>query len=150
MSSCCSSDLDESKNTKSKPNTKLKCPKCQQICKTVSKSTVLQHLSFPFNLEVNNEQYYYCANTSCDKSYFSESENQYNTEQLRDKLELQQGWLCYCFDISKQHYQDALNNGTASTIKDFVIKQTKLHLCACETRNPSGQCCLADFKRMEK
>lgn len=150
MSSCCSTELDDTEKPKSKRYTKLNCPKCQNVCKSVSKSTVLQHLSFPFNLNVADEKYFYCTNAGCDVSYFSATDDIFNTVQLRDKLELQQGWLCYCFDISKQHYQDALNDGTASTIKDFVVRQTKLHLCACETRNPSGQCCLADFKRMEK
>jgi len=47
-------------------------------------------------------------------------------------------------------YRRALAEGTAEAIKAFVVQQTKEKLCACESRNPSGRCCLADFKRMEK
>jgi len=32
-------------------------------------------------------------------------------------------------------------------IRDFVVAQTRLGLCACDTRNPSGRCCLIDFPR---
>jgi len=43
-----------------------------------------------------------------------------------------------------------LANGSALAIKAFVIQQTKEGLCACESRNPSGRCCLADFRRLEQ
>ncbi len=29
------------------------------------------------------------------------------------------------------------------------MQRTKAGECACEIRNPSGQCCLANFKRLE-
>ena len=31
-------------------------------------------------------------------------------------------------------------------IVEFVKRETKSKSCACETRNPSGRCCLSDFK----
>lgn len=144
MSTCCSSKPDNNKNQK------LNCPKCQKESKSVSRTTVLQHLSFPLNTELVVDSYFYCASPDCEVAYFSESGVVYNTSQIRENTEIQQGWLCYCFDISKKQYQHALDTGTASEIKNFVIAQTKSHLCACDIRNPSGQCCLADFKRMEK
>jgi len=41
-------------------------------------------------------------------------------------------------------------DGTAKAMKAFVVQQTKEGLCACEARNTSGRCCLADFRQMEK
>lgn len=58
--------------------------------------------------------------------------------------------LCYCFDVSVSHYQSALEAGISKPIKTFVVEQTKSGFCACKTSNPSGRCCLADFKRLEK
>ncbi|MCF6204409.1 MAG: hypothetical protein L3J59_12215, partial [Methylococcaceae bacterium] len=58
--------------------------------------------------------------------------------------------LCYCFDVNVAEYIQALKNNTASEIKNFVIQKTKSGECACEIRNPSGQCCLANFKQLEK
>jgi hypothetical protein len=49
--------------------------------------------------------------------------------------------LCYCFGVTKA---DARSD---PGIKKFVMAQTKLGLCACEMRNPSGRCCLPDFPR---
>ncbi|VAX00874.1 hypothetical protein MNBD_GAMMA22-939 [hydrothermal vent metagenome] len=143
MSDCCSPKLTTTKHQK------LSCPLCHVKCKLVTKKTVLLHLVFPLNLDTPSENFYHCSNSECDTIYFLENGTSYNISQVRDKLEIQQGWLCYCFDISKQQYQHALDTGTASEIKDFVIKQTQSHLCACDIRNPSGKCCLAEFKKME-
>jgi len=147
MSNCCSTAPDVAHKA-----VKLNCRKCLEPCKSVSNATVLQHLSFPINLEIETviENYFYCANSNCTVSYFSKTGRIYETSQIREQNELQQGWLCYCFDISKEQYQHAIKSETALKIKNFVIAQTKAHQCACETRNPSGQCCLADFKRMDK
>ncbi len=145
MSECCSPELNENKKSQ-----KLICPQCNTKCIAVDLTTVLQHVVFPLNLDTPSENFYHCCNNQCDTIYFSDNKNSYKISQVRDKLEIQQGWLCYCFDISKQQYQHALDTGTAKVIKDFVIKQTKSHQCACNIRNPSGQCCLAEFKKMEK
>ncbi|MDQ6957466.1 MAG: hypothetical protein Q9M21_09760, partial [Mariprofundaceae bacterium] len=58
--------------------------------------------------------------------------------------------LCHCFDISQSDYSKALQSKESGAMKAFVIQQTKDKLCACESRNPSGRCCLADFRQMEK
>ena len=58
--------------------------------------------------------------------------------------------LCHCFDVSESDYRTALQHGSSEAIKAFVVQQTKDKLCACESRNPAGRCCLASFKQMEK
>lgn len=49
--------------------------------------------------------------------------------------------LCHCFGISRD---DFLGD---SSVKNFVMEQTKAGCCSCETSNPSGRCCLKDFPR---
>jgi len=58
--------------------------------------------------------------------------------------------LCFCFNITKESFIDALNEGNSKVIKDFVVHQTKKNLCNCEELNPSKQCCLKEFKKLEK
>ena len=58
--------------------------------------------------------------------------------------------LCYCFNITKESFINALNEGASKAIKDFVVYQTKNNLCNCEVLNPSKQCCLKDFKKLEQ
>jgi len=110
---------------------------------------MLHHIQSPLNQQIVDDDYVFCANRSCDIGYFSTSDS-IAKAQLRAFHAGQQAMLCYCFDISEAVYRAALGDGTAAAIKAFVVAQTKEGLCACESRNPSGRCCLAAFKRMEK
>ncbi len=56
--------------------------------------------------------------------------------------------LCYCFDIPEEDYREAMRNETGEEIRAFVVRQTAGKRCACDIRNPSGRCCLADFQRL--
>ena len=58
--------------------------------------------------------------------------------------------LCYCFNISDNAYIEALKLGKSSTLKAFVVFQTKHNYCNCKNLNPSKQCCLKDFRYLEK
>ena len=57
--------------------------------------------------------------------------------------------LCYCFNISENAYLEALKTGKGAVLKDFVVFQTKYNYCNCENLNPSKQCCLKEFKKLE-
>ncbi|MDQ6952889.1 MAG: hypothetical protein Q9M15_05110 [Mariprofundaceae bacterium] len=64
--------------------------------------------------------------------------------------EHQEDMLCYCFGVSKKQFQQALKDGKAESIKDFILESTKKSLCTCEVRNPSGRCCWGEFLKMEE
>jgi hypothetical protein len=101
-------------------------------------------------MNIEKEKYYYCKNIECDVGYFTLTGNTIRKADLRAYKQISQSWLCYCFGISAASYKAKLTEGKAKPIKTFVVLQTKEHTCACAIRNPSGQCCLADFKRLEK
>ncbi|MDX8412950.1 MAG: hypothetical protein R8J85_02580 [Mariprofundales bacterium] len=142
MTSCACCDPDREK----KP---LSCPACGQRCLPVSKHTMLHQLQFPDNQHLAEGDYAFCANVDCLGGYFSQR-NRIAKSQLRAFQSSATLRLCHCFDISESSYRVALTNGTAQAIKAFVIQQTKDGLCACESRNPSGRCCLASFRRLEQ
>ena len=125
------------------------CPQCQQKGMAVSQQTMLHQVQFPDNQSITQGEYAFCANRDCEVGYFSAS-SMIPQALLRAFQPHQHAMLCHCFDISESDYRAALADGRAGAIKSFVVQQTKHKLCACEARNPSGGCCLADFKRMEK
>lgn len=129
---------------------KAMCPTCVNKSNSAPKETLLHNLVFPLNMEVDEEQHFYCADTDCDVGYFTDSGVTFNKTEIGAYDQFKKGWLCYCFGISASAYKSALMQGEAKPIKSFVIEQTKHGTCACEIRNPSGKCCLADFKRLEK
>ncbi len=139
--SCCSEPIAQ--------KGRLTCPACGQRCLPVSRQTMLHQIQAPQNRHISAGEYAFCANPACSAGYISANE-------VIPKIELrafqpdQPAMLCHCFDISEASYRTALSDGTAAAIKAFVIQQTKEKLCACESRNPSGRCCLAGFKKMAK
>lgn len=126
------------------------CPKCHHSCNSVSLKTLYHHVKFPENQTVLAGDYYFCADKACTVAYFSATGSMFPKPLLISAQAIEGDKLCYCFDISEAKYRAALKNGSAELTKNFVIEQTKAGLCACEVRSPSGQCCLAKFKQIEK
>jgi len=138
----CCSDVKEKKG-------RVVCPACGGNCFSVSRQTMLHQVQFPDNQGIDEGGYAFCPNHVCDTGYFSEYHIISKTS-LRAFQPNQDAMLCHCFDISEFAYRTALQTGASESIKGFVVQKTKEKLCACESRNPSGRCCLASFKQMEK
>jgi len=110
---------------------------------------MVHQIQFPHNQHLSEADYAFCANRECHAGYFSTSDI-IPKALLRAFQPGRKSMLCHCFDISESAYRTALVDDTAQAIKTFVVEQTKAALCACEARNPSGRCCLASFRQMEK
>ena len=141
MSSCCSGSSNSSVQA---------CPQCSELNKKVTMKTIFHQVKFPDILEVETNNYYYCADNNCSVGYFSQQGKTIYKNQLRAFSEAENNKLCYCFDVNTEQYVNSLKDGSAVTIKKFVMQKTKAGDCACEIRNPSGHCCLANFKQLEK
>ena len=126
------------------------CPKCDTSCKNVVIRTLYHQVRFPENQDIAPESYYYCPHKNCSVGYFTLTGLIIPKQHLRTVADIEYNKLCYCFDIDVAQYMSALEDKSAEAIKSFVIQLTKSGDCGCETRNPSGRCCLADFKKLEK
>ena len=129
--------------------TKQICTKCGSTCKSVGMPTLYHQVRFPENQSLTTESYYFCSAKTCSVGYFSSAGNIIPKQHLRNYPAIQNDALCYCFDIDASQYLSAIKAHRAELIKEFVMQRTKASECACEIRNPSGQCCLANFKRLE-
>lgn len=89
------------------------------------------------------QAYWFCGATGCEVVYFGADGATYSVSELRvevgQKRRSGDAPLCYCYDIS---YVEAESD---PALKRFVIEQTEQKLCSCDSRNPSGRCCLGDF-----
>lgn len=159
MSNCCS-------NHASKIVGEI-CPKCRASCKSVENKTLYHQVKFPENQAVFQEKYYFCPAKKCPVGYFSSTGQIIPKRSLRTYQEIEDDKLCYCFDINTKQYLgkrtgwcfkllnlfharslSELKVNNADAIKNFVIQKTKSEDCACDVKNPSGQCCLAKFKAL--
>ena len=139
MTNSCSS----SSNTQVHPQ-KYKCPVNGKSYKSVSSATILHHIDEPWNWQNKQQGYYFCDAPDCEVVYFGEDNSIINKSSLRTEVGIKENktnsLICYCFGVSK-------SASTSQHIKEFVIKNTKDKTCACTTRNPSGRCCLKDFRQ---
>lgn len=142
MADCCS-------NSSPTPNAH-DCPSCGASATRVGIKTVYHQVRFPENQAIHPGDYCFCPAEACTVAYFSTAGDTVLKQQLRIDGNIREGLLCYCFDITEAQYRSALQAGSAAALKHFVIEQVKAGYCACEITNPSGQCCLAKFKQLEK
>lgn len=140
MSDCCSNPTAK---------TKQACPECGSTCIKVCMATLFHQVRFPENQHIAADDYYFCSSTQCPIAYFSVGGEIIPKQRLRTFQEMQNGKLCYCFDIDAEQYLSALRANLGAPIKNWVVQRTQSGECACDIRNPSGQCCLAHFKRLE-
>jgi len=111
--------------------------------------TIFHHVTFPDVLDITTDSYYFCSDETCSVGYFSQQGKTIFKNQLRVFIKPENTKLCYCFDITQEQYINSFKNKSSARIKNFIVEKTKVGDCACEVRNPSGRCCLADFKQLE-
>lgn len=138
MSSCCSSNSDNVTYAK-----KHTCPEDKKEYGLVSVTTIKQHIKAPWSWKPKDQGYYFCSDPGCSVVYFAQDNLIIEQSSLRTEVGLKQqsknALVCYCYGVSK------LQAESDATIRPFVVNETKQKNCACETRNPSGKCCLKDF-----
>ncbi|MDH5328127.1 MAG: hypothetical protein OEZ68_18700 [Gammaproteobacteria bacterium] len=137
MSNCCNIDPTP------RHSKKHRCPVNNKKYAPVDRQTMLHHLKSAWYRLLKVQQYYFCDSPDCDVVYFGEDDKVITVAELRHPIGQKQTGndkkICYCFGIT---LSDIKNN---PLLKQFVIKQTKERNCSCETKNPSGRCCLKDF-----
>jgi hypothetical protein len=140
MSDCCSSS-----SCKSTPQKKRLCPRHGANGTLVSITTIQHHLKQPWHWQASDQAYYFCDDPHCEVAYFAEDDSIIKQSELRTEIGIKtqqpDALICYCYGVSLQAAQEN------PAIKAFVVKMTKQSQCACETRNPSGRCCLKDFRQ---
>jgi len=141
MNDCCSTSECSTENINKRVH---HCPINNKEYKKVTTETVLYQITEPWLWKDNNEQYYFCEDPDCDVFYFSETDSIINKSKLRifnQPTGIKKPLICYCYGVDETI---AMNN---PNVKSFVIQKTNEGTCACESKNPSGRCCLKDFPK---
>lgn len=138
MTECCSTT-----DTNEQSPRKYRCPiNGQEYCE-VHLKTLLHHVRQPWASPIKVQGYYFCSDPECEVVYYGEDGSIFSTSEVRTEIGIKEigedQLVCYCFGITKQEAK--LNQ----SLKQYVAEKTKESLCSCESRNPSGRCCLGDF-----
>ena len=134
MSHCCTGISHSPK--------KQRCPASGNAHAEVSVRTITHQLMRPWEWNPGEQRYFFCDDPDCDVVYFGEDGSIIRKTELRTLVGVKESSadapLCYCYGINK-------SAAHMPGLRDYVIGQTREGNCACETRNPSGRCCLKDF-----
>lgn len=138
MTDCCAVPKGKASNPR-----KHCCPRNGKEYAEVSARTVALHIHRPWAWASQGRRYFFCEDPDCKVAYFSDDDSVILKSQLRTRVGLKEqtddALICYCFGVTRG---EARTNPGA---KAYVVAQTRQGLCACDTTNPSGRCCLKDF-----
>jgi hypothetical protein len=57
-------------------------------------------------------------------------------------------FVCYCWSFTEAQIVEDVREHGRSTIREYIQEQVRAGRCACETKNPSGRCCLGAVGRV--
>ena len=99
--------------------------------------------------------YSFCPARDCSIVYFEDTGRQeFTVDDLRIRVGLKANDdpipLCYCFGFNESHIRDEISSTGETTIPVRVSNLIREGLCACDSRNPSGMCCLGEVNKAAK
>ena len=128
------------------------CSTCGQHGKPVEGQTVKGLLTVSLRV-VRDLQYYFCSNHDCQVVYFSaDGRQQFMTSDIREQVyqkdpDAAQVQVCYCFD----YRVGTLRNASAAE-REQILAEINAGIqagqCACDLRNPQGNCCLGNVRAL--
>lgn len=133
----------------------MACPACGTRSKKVGAITVKSLVRrLPFGMAP--AQYYFCAAPGCDVVYFPShpSAPTFRTGDLWVRVGLKAERdpipVCYCFGVERQEIADEVQWTGRSAVSERIKAEIRAGNCACEVKNPSGNCCLGDITHVVK
>jgi len=96
--------------------------------------------------------YSFCSARDCSTVYFEvESGEQFTVNDLRIRVGLKVKGdpipVCYCFGFDEKHIRDEIEQTGNTRVPEKVSRLIREGLCACDSRNPSGMCCLGELNK---
>lgn len=150
MSDCCSSKPKAARTIPQ--NTAGVCPSCGTKAKSVSTLTVKSLVRDHARVWTDNA-YWFCRTPDCEVVYFS-AKAAFRKSDLKVRVGLKEREdpipLCYCFRYDRDDVRRDIAAHGKSGIPDRIKTEVQGGFCACEVKNPSGNCCLGDVNRALK
>src|SRR6266571_1957453 len=156
---CCPTEapFDERESTETVINDRLieRCESCGGQSRPVSRKTVLLMIKPHLPEQAMTATYSFCAARECPVVYFEEQgSHKFTIDDLRVRVGIKESGepipLCYCFGFDESHIRDEISKTGETTIPKRISALIREGLCACESRNPAGVCCLGEVNSAVK
>ena len=134
---------------------KAECPVSETLSRKVQRRTLEHILRQEHVVSIQKVQYYYCENPTCPVVYFSNEKVPYfTTDDVRVKVLTKDNGddvnVCYCFGWSRGRIKDEYTQTGKSTASIQIAQEVHAGNCACDVKNPKGECCLGDVNTFVK
>jgi hypothetical protein len=99
--------------------------------------------------------YTFCQSPDCPIVYFDDTcDRHFTVDDLRlrvgPKVKDDPIPLCYCFGFDESHVREEIAQTGHTSVPEQISKLIREGLCACDTRNPAGVCCLGEVNKAVK
>ena len=123
------------------------CPACGAEGKEVKAITIRSLLRPEKQTLIDDDRYFFCGSPGCEIVYFTEGGSR---TFIKADLTVRVGvkevspprQICYCFGHSVEEIFEEVERTGKSTVADKITRRIKEDGCSCETKNPTGTCCL--------
>lgn len=124
-----------------------RCPDCGAEGKGVKAITLRFLLRPEKRTLIGDYRYFFCGSPGCEIVYFSEgSHRTFSRADLTVRVGVKESSpprpACYCFGHSVEEIFDEVERTGKSTVVADIRRRMAEEGCSCETKNPSGSCCL--------
>jgi hypothetical protein len=107
-------------------------------------------------MDLRPVRHYFCQIVDCPVVYFSQDgEQSFAEAQLRERVYQKhphedESTICYCFQHTLGSIRAQWRESGESTVVAAITRGTQSGQCACDIRNPQGNCCLGNVKAFVK
>ncbi len=130
-----------------------RCADCGQPGRTVDPITLKALLRPEALARLSAPAHRFCPTASCPVVYFGEGEA-FDREEIAgpvfQKEPVGDRTVCYCFAISEADLRREIAETGRSTAAQRITAHVKAGRCACEIKNPQGNCCLGNVAAVVK
>ncbi|MBZ0276674.1 MAG: hypothetical protein K8I60_11035 [Anaerolineae bacterium] len=133
----------------------VNCPACDTKGQRVDGATVKSMLAVSLRY-VQDIPYHFCASPDCDVVYYSgDGAQTFATHQVRERVYQKEPkaddvLICYCFQHTPGDIRQHVAQSTQVTLIDDINAGIQAGQCACDWRNPQGNCCLGNVRQLVK
>lgn len=133
-------------------NTATTCPVCGERGQRVATATLKALLAVSLREVRENAVYRFCPQADCEVVYFrADGEQVFRLPDVRVRVYQKEPHaddvlICYCF----QHTAGAVRGSSGQAIVDDINAGIAAGQCACDWRNPQGNCCLGNVRALLK
>ena len=126
------------------------CPACKQVGRRVGDETIRAMLDPAQAERLLSVERRFCRTPSCEVLYYGPHGSIARKQDARVRVGLKETRdpipLCYCFGFDRADVEREIAGTGGCTIPERISAEIRAGRCACEIKNPSGQCCLGEVR----